>query len=60
MSNDSTFDQDLKDLHLIYDYDAQNVDTGKPEKWKYEMWFFSKVSKMLKREEEKALVGDID
>jgi phenolic acid decarboxylase len=35
------FDQDLKDLHLIYDYDAQNVETGEPEKWRYEMWFFS-------------------
>jgi hypothetical protein len=35
------FDKDLKDLHLVYDYDAQNVDTGEPEKWRYEMWFFS-------------------
>ena len=37
----SQFDKDLKDLHLIYDYDAQNVETGEPEKWRYEMWFFS-------------------
>jgi hypothetical protein len=35
------FEKDLKDLHLVYDYDAQNVDTGEPEKWRYEMWFFS-------------------
>lgn len=33
------FDKDLKDLHQIYDYDAQNVETGEPEKWRYEMWF---------------------
>lgn len=42
MPNDSTFDKDLKDLHLIYDYDAQDAQ-GNPEKWRYEMWFFSKV-----------------
>lgn len=35
------FDKDLKDLHLIYDYDAKNVETGADEKWRYEMWFFS-------------------
>ncbi|EME42546.1 hypothetical protein DOTSEDRAFT_73408 [Dothistroma septosporum NZE10] len=40
MPNDSTFDQDLKDLHLIYDYDAQDA-RGNPEKWRYEMWFYS-------------------
>lgn len=27
--------------HLIYNYDAQNPETGAPEKWKYEMWFYS-------------------
>lgn len=42
MPNDSSFDKDLKDLHLIYDYDAQDAQ-GNPEKWRYEMWFFSKV-----------------
>ncbi|KAK8844538.1 hypothetical protein IAR55_006385 [Kwoniella newhampshirensis] len=31
--------EDLSDLHLIYDYDAKNPDTGAPEKWRYEMWF---------------------
>jgi hypothetical protein len=30
------FDKDLKDVHLIYDYDAQDA-AGNPEKWKYEM-----------------------
>ncbi|EXJ82821.1 hypothetical protein A1O3_06636 [Capronia epimyces CBS 606.96] len=35
------FDKDLRDLHLLYDYDAQNPQTGAPEKWRYEMWFFS-------------------
>ncbi|KAL3423052.1 hypothetical protein PVAG01_04799 [Phlyctema vagabunda] len=34
------FDKDLRDVHLIYDYDAQDSE-GKPEKWRYEMWFFS-------------------
>lgn len=35
------FDRDMNDLHLIYDYDAQNVETGEAETWRYEMWFFS-------------------
>jgi phenolic acid decarboxylase len=35
------FNQDLKDLHLVYDYDAENPESGKPEKWRYEIWFFS-------------------
>lgn len=35
-----SFDQDIRDLHLIYDYDAEGED-GKPQKWRYEMWFFS-------------------
>lgn len=37
---DPSFDHDIRDLHLIYDYDATNAN-GKPEKWRYEMWFFS-------------------
>jgi len=37
---DSSFERDIRDVHLIYDYDAQSAD-GKPEKWRYEMWFFS-------------------
>jgi len=36
----SSFDKDIRDTHLIYDYDAQDAD-GNPEKWRYEMWFFS-------------------
>ncbi len=35
------FEKDLKDVHLIYYYDAENPQTGAPEKWKYEMHFFS-------------------
>jgi len=35
------FDKDLRDLHLLYDYAAHNPDTGAPERWRYEMWFFS-------------------
>jgi hypothetical protein len=30
------FDKDIRDLHLIYDYDAHDSN-GKPEKWRYEM-----------------------
>ncbi|KAK1224685.1 hypothetical protein PQX77_012432 [Marasmius sp. AFHP31] len=37
---DPTFDRDIKDLHLVYDYAAQDAD-GNPETWRYEMWFFS-------------------
>ncbi|KAF1912346.1 Calycin-like protein [Ampelomyces quisqualis] len=36
----SSFDQDIHDTHLIYDYDAQD-ENGNPEKWRYEIWFFS-------------------
>jgi len=36
-----SFDTDIRDTHLIYDYDAANPATGAPEKWRYEMWFFS-------------------
>ena len=36
-----SFHEDIRDTHLIYDYNAQNVETGAPEKWRYEMWFFS-------------------
>ena len=37
---DPTFDRDIRDLHLIYDYDAVNPD-GTPTKWRYETWFLS-------------------
>ena len=36
-----SFNTDILDTHLIYDYDAANPQTGEPEKWRYEMWFFS-------------------
>ena len=36
----SSFDNDILDTHLVYDYDAQDSN-GKPEKWRYEIWFFS-------------------
>uniref|UniRef100_A0AAV1U3K1 Phenol acid carboxylase n=1 Tax=Peronospora matthiolae TaxID=2874970 RepID=A0AAV1U3K1_9STRA len=35
-----SFDKDIRGLHLLYDYDAESAD-GKPEKWRYEMWFYS-------------------
>lgn len=35
-----SFDTDIRDTHLIYDYDAEDAQ-GQPEKWRYEMWFFS-------------------
>jgi hypothetical protein len=31
------FDKDIHDVHLIYDYDAQDSN-GNPEKWRYEMY----------------------
>ena len=37
---DSTFNADLRDRHLIYDYDAKDAQ-GNPEKWRYELWFFN-------------------
>jgi len=39
------FDKDIRDLHLIYDYDAKDSN-GNPEKWRYEMYSpnFSKSS----------------
>ncbi|KAH8654077.1 Calycin-like protein [Tricladium varicosporioides] len=38
----SQFDRDIRDVHLIYNYNAKDKD-GNPEKWKYEMWFFSEM-----------------
>jgi phenolic acid decarboxylase len=34
----STFNADLRDRHLIYEYAAEDQDSN-PEKWRYEMWF---------------------
>jgi len=36
----SSFQKDILDTHLIYDYDAQDA-SGNPEKWRYELWCFS-------------------
>lgn len=38
-----SFDSDLKDLHLLYDYDV-TLEDGKHEKWRYEIWFSHEVS----------------
>ncbi|GME62729.1 phenol acid carboxylase [Neofusicoccum parvum] len=32
------WDKDLKDLHMVYDYNAKD-EQGNPEKWRYEIWF---------------------
>ncbi|KAH6896054.1 Calycin-like protein [Thelonectria olida] len=37
---DPSFEEDMRDTHLIYDYDARDEE-GNPEKWRYELWFFS-------------------
>ncbi|KAH6662647.1 Calycin-like protein [Plectosphaerella plurivora] len=37
---DASFKTDVLDTHLVYDYAAQSSD-GKPEKWRYEIWFQS-------------------
>ncbi|KAF2752521.1 hypothetical protein EJ05DRAFT_515589 [Pseudovirgaria hyperparasitica] len=37
----NAFERDMKSVHLIYNYDAQNPENGAPEKWKYEMWFYN-------------------
>ncbi|KAJ6009097.1 hypothetical protein N7499_000949 [Penicillium canescens] len=34
----STFNADMRDRRLIYEYAAADKD-GNPEKWRYEMWF---------------------
>lgn len=41
--DEEVFREDLQDVHLSYDYDAQD-EQGNPEKWRYELWFFSRVS----------------
>lgn len=35
---DSTFDADLRNRHLTYDYTVPD-EQGNPQKWRYEMWF---------------------
>ncbi|ORY20199.1 Calycin-like protein [Naematelia encephala] len=33
------WEKDIGDVHLLYDYNAKNPETGADEKWRYEMWF---------------------
>lgn len=42
------FEKDIKDVHLIYDYDAKDSQ-GNPEKWRYEMYehFFPPFLRIL-------------
>jgi hypothetical protein len=42
-----SFKQDIQDVHLIYDYDAHDP-SGNPEKWRYEMWFYSEVRRLFR------------
>lgn len=42
-----SFEKDIHDVHLIYDYAAEDAQ-GNPEKWKYEMWFFSSTRVVYK------------
>ena len=37
---DPSFDNDMLDTHLVYDYDAQDSE-GNPMKWRYEMWIYA-------------------
>ena len=37
---DSTFETDILNTHLVYDYDAEDSE-GNPEKWRYEIYFAS-------------------
>ena len=32
-----TWEEDMKDVHLLYDYDVKQPD-GSTEKWRYELW----------------------
>lgn len=38
-ATEEQFKKDLENTHIVYDYDAENPETGAPEKWKYECWF---------------------
>lgn len=39
----SSFDRDMRDRHLIYDYDVPASETvsHRREKWRYELWFYN-------------------
>jgi hypothetical protein len=36
----SQFEQDLRDVHIVYDYNVRDASSGASEKWRYEFWFF--------------------
>lgn len=44
MPDTSTFDQAIKTVHQLYDYNAVYEETGEHEDWRYEMWSFCKAS----------------
>ncbi|SCV61272.1 uncharacterized protein FFFS_15841 [Fusarium fujikuroi] len=37
---DPSFNKDIRDTHLVYDYKAKGS-KGVPEKWRHEIWFYS-------------------
>jgi hypothetical protein len=37
----SHFEKDLRDVHIVYDYNVRDASSGTSEKWRYEFWFFS-------------------
>lgn len=43
LATEFPFAKDLKDLHLVYEYNVKDAQ-GNPDKWRYEIWFFSEVS----------------
>jgi hypothetical protein len=45
---DAAFVKDLKDVHLVYDYNVKDSQ-GNPDKWRYELWFFSQVRSQRRR-----------
>ncbi|KAL3476852.1 Calycin-like protein [Aspergillus californicus] len=40
-STQSSFNTDLENRHLIYDYTVETPSSSSIEKWRYEMWFFN-------------------
>lgn len=38
--NSSTFNTDIRDRHLVYDYTVKDSE-GNPSKWRYETWFYN-------------------
>lgn len=46
LTTDFPFAKDLQDFHLVYDYNVHDAQ-GNPEKWRYEIWFFSEASLRL-------------